>query len=132
MKSKYLQKYTWSILHNWITEVYLKYSSILTGQNTNGSLHSLWSNGLIYRAQVYQTKDLRFKTIGWQKSCHSLSSLKSQSNEYLGFLGAWWLKVSPPCNSAAYRQLNTINKVVHWEKWALKWGNHLFVNYTEV
>ena len=42
-KSKYLQKYIWSILHIYSTEVYLKYSSISAGQNINKSLHNLWS-----------------------------------------------------------------------------------------
>ena len=54
------------------------------------------------RAQVYQTKDPRFKTIWWLKNCLSLSSFKGQYNEYQGLLGAWWLKVSPHCDSAAY------------------------------
>ena len=67
-------------------------------------------------AQVYQTKDSRFKTIWWLKNCLSLSSFKGQSNEYQGFLGAWWLKVSPHCDSAAYRQLNSIHKVVYWDQ----------------
>ena len=65
------------------------------------------------RVQVYQTKDPRFKTKWRLKNCLSLSSFKSQSNEYQGFLGAWWLKVSPHCDSAAYRQLNSVHKVVH-------------------
>ena len=65
------------------------------------------------RAQVYQTKDPRFKTIMWLKNCLSLSFFKGQSNEYQGFLGAWWLKVSPHCDSAATSQLNSIHKVVH-------------------
>ena len=50
------------------TEVYLKYSSISAGQNTNKSLHNLWSNSLVVRLQVYQTKDSRFKTILWLKN----------------------------------------------------------------
>ena len=65
------------------------------------------------RVQVYQTKDPRFKTIWWLKNCFSLSLFKGQSNEYQGILGAWWLKVSPQCDSAACRQLNSIHKVVH-------------------
>ena len=65
------------------------------------------------RTQVYQTKDPWFKTIWWLKKCVSLSSFKAQSNEYQGFLEVWWLKVSPHCDSAAYRQLNSIPKVVH-------------------
>ena len=41
-------------------------------------------------------------------------SFKGQSNnEYEGFLETWWLKVSPHSDSAAYRQLNYISKVVH-------------------
>ena len=95
------------------TEVYLNYSSILAGLNTNRSLHNLWSNGLVVRAQVYQTKDPWFKTIRWLKNWLSISSFKGQSNGYQGFLGTWWLKVSLQCNSAVYRQLNSIHKVVH-------------------
>ena len=34
--------------------------------------------------------------------------------------GIWWLKVSLHCDSAAFRQLNSIHKVVHWDKWTLK------------
>ena len=30
-----------------------EYSSISAGENTNRSLHDLWSNGLVVRAQVY-------------------------------------------------------------------------------
>ena len=56
------------------TEVYLKYSSISAGQNTNKSLHNLRSNGLVVRVQVYQTKDPRFKTIKWLKNCLSCQS----------------------------------------------------------
>ena len=48
----------------------------------------------------------------WSSS-HCLSSFKGQSNEYQGFLGTWWLKVSSRCDSAAYRQLDSIHKVVH-------------------
>ena len=82
------------------------------------------------RAQVYQTKDPRFKTIRWLKNCLSISSFKSQSNEYRQSLGTWWLKVSPHCDSAVYRQLNSIHKVVHWGKWTLKMGPWFFVKYT--
>ena len=89
------------------------YSSISAGQNTNRTLRNLWRNGVVFRVQVYQTKDPRFKCIRWLKSCLSLSSFKGQSNEYHRFLGTWWLKVSPCCDSAAYRQLNSIHKVVH-------------------
>ena len=67
----------------------------------------------VVRVQVFQTKDPRFKTIRRLKNCLSFSSFKGQSNEYQGFLGTWWLKVSPGCDSAAYRQLNSIHKVVH-------------------
>ena len=35
------------------TEVYLKYSYISAGQNTNKSLHNLWNNGLVVRVQLY-------------------------------------------------------------------------------
>ena len=68
------------------------------------------------RVQVYQTKDPRFKSIWWLKNYFSLSSFKGQSNEYQGFLGASWLKVSPHCDSAAYKQLISIHKVVHQDK----------------
>ena len=64
------------------------------------------------RVQVYQTKDTRFKTIWWLKNCLRLSSFKGQSNECQGFLGAWWLKVSPHCDYAAYIRLNSIHKKV--------------------
>ena len=58
-------------------------------------------------------------------------SFKGQSNnEYQGFLETWWLKVSPHSDSAAYRQLNYISKVVHWDKWTLKRGDNFFVRYT--
>ena len=90
-----------------------KYSSISAGENTNRSLYNLWGNGLVVRAQVYQTKDPRFKTIRWLKNCLSISSFKGQSNKYQEFLRTWWLKVSPHCDSAVYRQLNSIPKVVH-------------------
>ena len=53
------------------------------------------------RVQVYQTKNPRFKTIWWLKNCLNRSSFKGHSNEYQKFVGAWWLKVSPHCNSAA-------------------------------
>ena len=69
------------------------YSSISAGQNTNISLHNLWSNGLVVKVQVYQTKDARFKTIRWLKNCLNLPSFEVQSNEYQRFLGTWWLKV---------------------------------------
>ena len=39
-----------------------------------------------------------------------LSFFKGQSNEYQGFLGTWWLKVSPHSDSITYRQLNYIHK----------------------
>ena len=52
-----VQKYIWSI-----------HSSISAGQNTHKSLQNLWSNGLVNRVQVYQTKDPRFKTIRWLKN----------------------------------------------------------------
>ena len=76
---------------------------------------NLWSliYGLMVREQVYQTKDPRIKTIWWLKNCLGLSSFKGQSNEYQGFLGMWWLKVNPHCDFAAYRQLNSIHKVVN-------------------
>ena len=51
-----------------------------------------------------------------QGACLVLSSFKGQSSEYQGFLGMWWLKVSPHCDSAAFRQSNSIHKVVHWDK----------------
>ena len=54
-----VQKYIWSI------------AQILAEQNTNKSLHNLWSNGLVVRVQVYQTKDPRFKTIRWLLNCPS-------------------------------------------------------------
>ena len=75
-KSKYLQKYTCSILHIYSTEVYLKYSSISAGQDTNKRLHNLWSNGLVVSLQVYQTKYPRFKTIRWLKNCFSFHPSK--------------------------------------------------------
>ena len=58
-------------------------------------------------------KDPRFKTIRWLKNCLQLSSFKGQSNEYQGFLGTWWLKVSHHSDSVTYKQLNYIHKVVH-------------------
>ena len=76
------------------------------------SLHNLWSNGLVVRVQVHQTKDARFKTIRWLKNCLNLSSFTVQSNEYQGFLGTWWLKVSLRCDSAPGK-LSSIHKVVH-------------------
>ena len=63
-KSKYLQKYIWSILHIWSTDVYLKH------------WHSLRSNGLVVRVQFYQTKDPRFKAIRWLKKCISFHASK--------------------------------------------------------
>ena len=66
---------------------------------TNKSLYNLWRNGLMDRVQVNQTKDPRFKTIRWLKKCLSLSTCKDQSNENLGCLGNWWLKVSPPTDN---------------------------------
>ena len=60
------------------------------------------------------------KTINGLKNSISLSSFEGQSNKYQGFLGTWWLKVSPHCDSAAFRQLNSIHKMVHWDKWTLK------------
>ena len=98
LKSKHAQKYSWCIFHIHCTEVYLKHISNSAGQNTSTSLHNLWSNGLVVRVQVYQTKDPRLKTTRWLKNCLSLSSFKGQSNEYQRFLGNWWLKVSrhPP------------------------------------
>ena len=83
------------------------------GENTHRSLHNLWSNGLVVKAQVYQTKDPRFKSIRWLENRHSISSFKAQSNDYQGFLGTCCLKVSSHCDSAVYRQLNSIQKVVH-------------------
>ena len=80
--SKQYFKYT-----SYLVEVFLKNSSISIGKNTNKILQDLWSNGLMVRAQVYLTKDLRFKTIKWLKNCLSLSSFKGQSNECQGFLG---------------------------------------------
>ena len=59
-----------------------------------------------------------------------LSSFKGQSNEYQGFLGTWWLKVSPHSDSVFYRQLNYIHKVLHWDKGTLKRGHDFFVKYT--
>ena len=108
----------------------VQYSSISAGENTNRTLHNLWRNGLVVRIQVYQTKDPRFKTIRWLKNCLCISSFKGQSNEYQGFLETWWLKVSPHCGSAVYRQLNSIHKVVHWDKWTLKRDYDFFVKYT--
>ena len=65
------------------------------------------------RVQVYQIKDPRLKTIRWLKKYLSLSPFKGQSNEYQGFLGTCWLKVSPYSDSTAYRRLSSIHKVVH-------------------
>ena len=65
-----------SIFHIQSAEVCLKYSSISAGQNTNKSLHNLWSNGLVFRVQVYQPKDLRFKIIRWLKICLSFHPSK--------------------------------------------------------
>ena len=75
-------------------------STISAGQNTNISLYKLWSNGLVVRVQVYQTKDSRFKN-------HTVAEklpqpfILLQSNDYQGFQGTCWLKVSSHCDSAA-------------------------------
>ena len=111
------------------TEVYLKYSSISARQNTSRGIYNLWSNDLVVRVQVYQTVGPRFKTMRWLKNCISLSSFKGQSNEYQGFLGTWWLKITRYCDSAAFRQLNSIQEVVHWDKRTLM-DHDFFVKYT--
>ena len=73
-------------------EVYLKYTSISTRQNAcKGYIHNLWSNGLVIRGQVYQTRIFQFFW-KWLKNCISLLSFEAQSNEYQRFLGTWWLK----------------------------------------
>ena len=95
--------------------LYLEYSSISAGQNTNKSLHNLWSNGLAVRVLVYQTKDPRFKTIRWLKAA-SAFIIQRSIYEYQEFLGTWWLKVSPDSDSVVYRQMNYIHKVVHRDK----------------
>ena len=67
--------------------IYLNYSSMSAGQNTSRNIHILWSNGLVVRAQVYQTTVTRFKTLRLPKIYISLSWCKSQSNKYQEFLG---------------------------------------------
>ena len=109
-------------------EVYLQYSSMSAGQNNSKSSHNLWSKGLVVRVQIYQTKDSRFKTIRWLKNCLSLSPFKDQSNEYQGFLGAWWLKKVLTVTS--FTKLNSIHEVVHWDKWTLKKVHEFFVKYS--
>ena len=46
-------------------------------------------------------------------SWKTASFFKGQSNEYQGFLGTWWIKVSPHSDSVAYRQFNYIHKMFH-------------------
>ena len=48
-----------------------------------------------------------------KKTLTEKKSFKGQSNEYQRFLGTLWLQVSHLCDSAVYRQLNSIHKVVH-------------------
>ena len=69
------------------------------GKNTNKSLHNLWSSGLLVRMQVSQ------KTV---------SVFHPSKVNIMSYKDSWWLKVSLRCDSAAYRQLNFIYKVVHW------------------
>ena len=63
------------------------------------------------------------KTVKWLKNYTSLSPFKSEFNEYQGFLETWWLKISPHCDSEAFRQLSSIHIVVYWNKWILKKGH---------
>ena len=65
----------------------------------------------------------RFKTIRQLKKL-------DQSNEQQWFLETLWLKVSPCSDSAAFKELNFIHKVVHWDKWTLKRDHDFFANYT--
>ena len=103
-----------------------QYIRISARQNISRSIHNLWSNDLMVRAQVYQTRCPRLKAIWWLKTCVSLSSFKGQLNEQQGFLEIWWLKISLDCDSVAFRQLNCIHKVVHWHKSALKRDYNFF------
>ena len=50
-----VQNYIWSIAQ-------------FQQDKTNKSLHNLWSNGLLVRVEVYQSKDPRFKIIRWVKN----------------------------------------------------------------
>ena len=89
----------------WKYTSYLEYGSIFAGQNTNKRLHSLWSNGLVVRVQVYQTKNPRFKTIRWLKNYLSFHSLKVC---LMNIKDSWGL--GPHSDSVTYRQLNYIHK----------------------
>ena len=99
------------------TEVYLKYSYISAGQNTNKSLHNLWNNGLVVRVQIYQTKDPRFKTISWLKNYFSFHP---SNINLMNTKDSWGLgvksKSSHHSESVACRQLNYMHKMVHWDK----------------
>ena len=50
-----VQNYIWSIAQ-------------FQQDKTNKSLYNLWSNGLLVRVEVYQSKDPRFKIIRWVKN----------------------------------------------------------------
>ena len=51
-----------------------------------------------------------------EKLYTSLSSFGGQSNEYQGFLGAWWLKAIPHCDPVAFKQMNFIHKLANLDK----------------
>ena len=46
------------------------------GQNISRSIHNLWSNSPVVRAQVYQTIVTRLKTLRWPKNYISLSPVR--------------------------------------------------------
>ena len=123
---KVFLKYTFYLEYRSICELY---SYISARENTSRSLHNLWSNRIVDRVQVYQTRGPRFKTIKWLKNCSRLSFFQGQPNNYQEFLGTFWLKLSPHCDSAAFR---------HWSlyiKWSIStnkpWKGALyFVKYT--
>ena len=104
-------------------EVYLKYSSMSAGQNISRSIHNLWSNSPVVRAQVYQTIVTRLKTLRWPKSYISLSPCEGESTKYQRFLGNCCLKVSLQCDS--FRKLNSIHKVVHCDKYNYRINKYL-------
>ena len=109
--------------------VCLKCNSITVGQNTSRCIHNLW-NSIVVWAQVYQNQRSLIQNHGVAKNCICLSSFKGQSNKYERFLGTPRLKVSPHCDSAALRQLNSTHKEVNWEKGTVKKSQNYFVNYT--
>ena len=115
--------------YTWSTEVYLKYSSTSAGQNTNKSLHNLWSNGLVVKVQVYQTKDTRFKTIRCLKNC--LSFHTSKVNLWISRIpGNLVVKSKSSKWLYCLQQMNYIHKVFHRDKWTLKRGHDFFLYST--